>query len=171
MSARSTIPSRHKTSPGGGCVESVSEPCLNLQPFLILTDISRHLRPATLRALTDIRSSFSPTQPGAAYCVAFAKFGTAADAELLSAYLDHYLSRPDLDYDQAVVLGTLLYLDEILGSEYTTRFLAPAGPWDRWLEVRAVAALAPHGCRQAVQQLCAFVDETAEVFASLGCGS
>ncbi|MFE6483047.1 DUF6000 family protein [Streptomyces sp. NPDC057757] len=51
------------------------------------------------------------------------RFGTAADAELLSAYLDHYLSRPNLDYDQAVVLGTLLYLDEILGSEYTTRFL------------------------------------------------
>lgn len=54
---------------------------------------------------------------GAAYCVALAKFGCTADAELLSAYLDHYLSRPDLDYDQAVVLGTLLYLDEILGSE------------------------------------------------------
>ncbi|WP_329536818.1 DUF6000 family protein (plasmid) [Streptomyces sp. NBC_01450] len=108
---------------------------------------------------------------GAAYCVALAKFGTAADAELLSAYLDHYLSRPDLDYDQAVVLGSLLYLDEILGSEYTTRFLAPAGPWDRWLEVRAVAALDPHDCQQAVKQLCAFVDETAEVFASLACGS
>lgn len=108
---------------------------------------------------------------GAAYCVALAKFGTAADAELLSAYLDHYLSRPDLDYDQAVVLGTLLYLDEILGSEYTTRFLAPAGPWDRWLEVRAVAALDPHDRMQAVQQLCAFVDETAELFASLARGS
>ncbi|MFD7878082.1 DUF6000 family protein [Streptomyces sp. NPDC059766] len=108
---------------------------------------------------------------GAAYCVVLAKFGTAADAELLSAYLDHYLSHPDLDYDQAVVLGELLYLDEMLGSKYTTRFLAPAGPWGRWLEVRAVAALAPHDCRQAVQQLCTFVDETAEVFASLDCGS
>ncbi|MFG2440549.1 DUF6000 family protein [Streptomyces sp. NPDC048508] len=108
---------------------------------------------------------------GAAYCVAHAKFGTAADTELLSAYLDHYLSRPDLDYDQAIVLGTLLYLDEILGSECTTRFLAPAGPWDRWLEVRAVAALNPHDYRQVVQKLCAFVDETAEVFTSLACGS
>ncbi|MFK3732360.1 DUF6000 family protein [Streptomyces sp. NPDC088090] len=108
---------------------------------------------------------------GAAYCVALATFGTAADAELLSAYLDHYLSRPDLDYDQAVVLGTLLYLDEILGSAYTTRFLAPAGPWDRWLEVRAVPALDPHDCRRAVRQLCAFVDETAEVFASPARGS
>ncbi|MFJ2938415.1 DUF6000 family protein [Streptomyces sp. NPDC087219] len=104
---------------------------------------------------------------GAAYCVALAKFGTAVDAELLSAYLDHYLSRPDLDYDQAVVLGTLLYLDEMLGSEYAARFHAPGGPWGRWLEVRSVAALDPQNCQQAVQQLCAFVDETAEVFASL----
>ncbi|MEU6896045.1 DUF6000 family protein [Streptomyces sp. NPDC046557] len=108
---------------------------------------------------------------GAAYCVALAKFGTAADAELLSAYLDHHLSRPDLDYDQAVVLGALLYLDEILGFEYTTRFLAPDGPWDRWLEVRAVAALEPQYCRRAVKHLCAFVDETAEAFVSLDCGS
>ncbi|QQM47306.1 hypothetical protein JEQ17_47195 [Streptomyces liliifuscus] len=108
---------------------------------------------------------------GAAYCVALAKFGSAADAALLSAYLDHYLSRPDLDYDQAVVLGTLLYLDGALGSDHTTRFLAPGGPWDRWLEVRVVAALGPHNCRQAVQRLCAFVDETAEIFASLDCGS
>jgi hypothetical protein len=108
---------------------------------------------------------------GAAYCVALAEFGSTADAELLGAYLDHYLSRPDLDYDQAVVVGTLLYRDEILGSEYTTRFLAPGGPWDRWLEVRAVAALDPQICQQAVQRLCAFVDETAEAFASLDCGS
>ncbi|GGW60841.1 DUF6000 family protein [Streptomyces galilaeus] len=108
---------------------------------------------------------------GAAYCVALAKFGSPADAELLCAYLDHYLSRPDLDYDQAVVLGTLLYLDEILGSAYATRFLAPGGPWDRWLEVRAVAALDPHYCRQFIQQLRAFADETAEAVASLDCGS
>ncbi|MFD9117518.1 DUF6000 family protein [Streptomyces bottropensis] len=108
---------------------------------------------------------------GAAYCVALAKFGSAADAELLSAYLDHYLARPDLDYDQAVVLGTLLYLDEVLGREYASRFLAPGGAWDRWLEVRAVAALDPQYCRRAVKQLCAFVDETAEALVSLDCGS
>lgn len=31
-----------------------------------------------------------------------ATFGTADDAALLTAYLDHYLARPDLDYDQGV---------------------------------------------------------------------
>ncbi|MFJ9105788.1 DUF6000 family protein [Streptomyces sp. NPDC102405] len=104
---------------------------------------------------------------GRAYCVALAKFGTAADAELLSAYLDHYLSRPDLDYDQPTVLGTLLYLDGVLGSDSASRFIAPGGPWDRWLEARVAAALDPHDCRQGIQQLCAFVDETAETFAPL----
>lgn len=49
--------------------------------------------------------------------------------------------------------------------------LAPGGPWDRLLKVRAVAALDPQYCRQAVQQLCAFIDETAEAFVSLDCGS
>lgn len=107
---------------------------------------------------------------GAAYCVALAKFGTAADAELLAAYLDHYLSRPDLDYDQPIVLGTLLYLDGILGSESASRFIAPGGPWDRWLEARVVAALDPDDCRQGMQQLCAFVDETAEAFDPLNHG-
>ncbi|MFI8952236.1 DUF6000 family protein [Streptomyces sp. NPDC053750] len=108
---------------------------------------------------------------GAAYCVALAKSGSAADAELLSAYLDRYLSRPGLDYDQALVLGTLLYLDEMRGSKYTTRFTAPGGPRDRWLEVRAVAAPDPQYCRQAMQRLCAFVDETAEALVALDCGN
>ncbi len=107
---------------------------------------------------------------GAAYCVALAKFGTAADAELLAAYLDHYLSRPDLDYDQPIVLGTLLYLDGVLGSDSASRFTAPGGPWDRWLEARVAAALDPHDCRQGMQRLCAFVDETAEAFDPLNQG-
>ncbi|MCX4808144.1 hypothetical protein OG594_42275 [Streptomyces sp. NBC_01214] len=51
---------------------------------------------------------------------------------LASAYLDRYLSRPDLDYDQ------------------------PAPSSGR-------------SCQQAVKQLCAFVDESAEAFASLAC--
>lgn len=37
---------------------------------------------------------------GHAYCIALAAFGTPADTDLLTAYLDRYLARPDLDYDQ-----------------------------------------------------------------------
>ncbi|MFE9801554.1 DUF6000 family protein [Streptomyces goshikiensis] len=44
---------------------------------------------------------------GLAYCVALASFGTPRDADLLAAYLDRYLRRPDLGYDQIVVMGRL----------------------------------------------------------------
>lgn len=42
---------------------------------------------------------------GLAYAVVLAGFGTGRDAELLAAYLERYLRRPDLGYDQAVVWG------------------------------------------------------------------
>ncbi|MFE4634937.1 DUF6000 family protein [Streptomyces sp. NPDC056773] len=45
---------------------------------------------------------------GTAYCFALARFGTHADAEILTAYLDHYLPRTDLHYDQPAALGALL---------------------------------------------------------------
>ncbi|MBT2480248.1 DUF6000 family protein [Streptomyces sp. ISL-94] len=38
---------------------------------------------------------------GKAYCFALARLGTQADAEILTAYLDHYLPRTDLGCDFA----------------------------------------------------------------------
>ncbi|MFE6709765.1 DUF6000 family protein [Streptomyces sp. NPDC057695] len=108
---------------------------------------------------------------GQAYCVALATFGSAADAELLGDYLDVYLARPDLSYDQAVVLVTLEYLDDTLGSAHATRFLVPGGPWERLLEVRGGPGQDPRDSRrytrQVVEGLCAVVAEAATVFASL----
>ncbi|MFE1884153.1 DUF6000 family protein [Streptomyces diastatochromogenes] len=51
---------------------------------------------------------------GGAYCVALASFGTARDADLLAAYLDRYLRRPDLAYDQPTAMGVLAYIDSFL---------------------------------------------------------
>ncbi|MFE6527527.1 DUF6000 family protein [Streptomyces rochei] len=34
-----------------------------------------------------------------------ARFGTRADAEILTLYRDHYLPRTDLHYDQPAALG------------------------------------------------------------------
>lgn len=48
---------------------------------------------------------------GHGYCFALARFGTHADAEILTAYLDHYLPRTDLRYDQPAALGALFHLD------------------------------------------------------------
>jgi len=35
--------------------------------------------------------------------------GTDADADLLAAYLDRYLCRPDLAYDRSIVMGALRF--------------------------------------------------------------
>ncbi|MFI8350229.1 DUF6000 family protein [Streptomyces sp. NPDC085596] len=70
---------------------------------------------------------------GSAYCFALARFGTHADAEILTAYLDHYLPRTDLRYDQPAALGALLRLDAQLGTHHATRFTQPDGHWDEWV--------------------------------------
>ncbi|MFJ1775819.1 DUF6000 family protein [Streptomyces anulatus] len=64
---------------------------------------------------------------GGAYCFALARFGTHADAEILTAYLDRYLPRTDLRYDQPAALGALLRLDTQLGAHHATRFTRPDG--------------------------------------------
>ncbi|MGW2299989.1 DUF6000 family protein [Streptomyces sp. NPDC001809] len=70
---------------------------------------------------------------GTAYCFALARFGTHADAEILTAYLDHYLPRTDLHYDQPAALGALLHLDAHLDTHHATRFTEPDGLWDEWV--------------------------------------
>ncbi|MEU8625190.1 DUF6000 family protein [Streptomyces sp. NPDC048669] len=77
---------------------------------------------------------------GSAYCFALARFGTHADAEILTAYLDHYLPRTDLRYDQPAALGALLRLDAHLGTHHADRFTQPDGLWDQWVNAP------PHLC-------------------------
>ncbi|MFE0985874.1 DUF6000 family protein [Streptomyces rochei] len=79
---------------------------------------------------------------GSAYCFALARFGTHADAEILTAYLDHYLPRTDLRYDQPAALGALLHLDAHLGTNHADRFTQPDGLWEQW--VNALAHLRDH---------------------------
>ncbi|MFE9859025.1 DUF6000 family protein [Streptomyces sp. NPDC005780] len=102
---------------------------------------------------------------GPAYSVALARFGTARDADLLGAYLDRYLRRPDLAYDQAVVMGALQFIGLNLGGGQADRFREPGGLWPQWLQD------APHmqgdsdptpSFVSLIRRLCAFVDECAE---------
>ncbi|MEV7509518.1 DUF6000 family protein [Streptomyces sp. NPDC091201] len=71
---------------------------------------------------------------GGAYCFALARFGTHADAEILTAYLDRYLPCTDLHYDQPAALGALLRLDAHLGTHHADRFTEPDGLWDEWIK-------------------------------------
>jgi hypothetical protein len=99
---------------------------------------------------------------GQAYCVALAIFGTPADADLLGGYLDRYLPRLDLYYDQSLALGALLHLDIRLGIERAARFLAPGGLWQRWIDgPPGKGNRDPDQCRRHIARLCSFAEEAA----------
>ncbi|MFF1839075.1 DUF6000 family protein [Streptomyces sp. NPDC058231] len=98
---------------------------------------------------------------GHAYCIALATFGTPADRDLLTAYLDRYLAHPDLDYDQTSALGALLHLDATHGTDHAARFLAPAGLWNQWArEQPHRSELDPAECQETMARFCSFVEES-----------
>ncbi|MEU1484199.1 DUF6000 family protein [Streptomyces sp. NPDC005752] len=102
---------------------------------------------------------------GPAYSVSLASFGTAHDADLLAAYLDRFLRRPDLAYDQTMAMGALQFIDLDLGGDQADRFLGPGGLWQQWLQ--DAAHMRPHtdplpSFLSLIRRLCAFVDECAE---------
>jgi hypothetical protein len=103
---------------------------------------------------------------GLSYCVALAGFGTARDADLVAAYLDRYLRRPDLAYDQPVAMGALQFVDLNLGHGRADRFREPGGLWRQWLKdaphMKGDPDPSPHYL-SLVRRLCAFVDECAEM--------
>ncbi|MEU5770293.1 DUF6000 family protein [Streptomyces asoensis] len=100
---------------------------------------------------------------GQAYCVALATFGTSADVAPLVAYLDCYLPRLDLYYDQPAALGALLLLDAKLGADHAARFLAPNGLWQQWIDgPPGKDRDAPDSYGEFIGQLCAFADEAAK---------
>ncbi|MDX2935676.1 DUF6000 family protein [Streptomyces ipomoeae] len=70
---------------------------------------------------------------GVGYCFALARLGSHEDAEILTAYLNHYLPRTDLHYDQPTALGALLRLDSRLGTAHAAPFTEPGGLFDRWV--------------------------------------
>lgn len=92
---------------------------------------------------------------GRGYCLALARFETAADADILCAYLDRYLPRADLHYDQHWAIGALLHLDERLGSNRADRFLTPSDLWEK----SATSQYDPAERHRYLTRLCAFADE------------
>ncbi|MFK0259067.1 DUF6000 family protein [Streptomyces sp. NPDC090445] len=101
---------------------------------------------------------------GTAYCVTFATFGTPADADLLAAYLDRYLRRPDLYYDQPAAMGALLHLDAKLRADQAARFLARDGLWHQWIDgpPRKEHHGTPDSYREIISQFCVLADEGTE---------
>ena len=68
------------------------------------------------------------TFAGQGYCVALAMLGTAADAEILAAYLDHYLRQPSLRYDQEWAFAALQHIDATRAARFTPLWAQWATP-------------------------------------------
>jgi hypothetical protein len=69
---------------------------------------------------------------GAGYCVALASFGSSDAKSYLKRYLDYYLGRPDLFFDQAEALCALKYIDPIAAIAFQDRwtvFVADKSNW------------------------------------------
>jgi hypothetical protein len=66
---------------------------------------------------------------GRAYCLTLAAFNTKAASEYLSRYLEYYLTRPDLWFDQGDALAAVVCLDEANGTSVFERF---EGAWARF---------------------------------------
>lgn len=93
---------------------------------------------------------------GQGYCIALTLFGTDEDAELLVAYLDRYLRRPECRYDQFWAMGSLLCLDEQLDADRAAAFLVPGGLWDQWADARTPDTPL---LKQRIGNLCALVGD------------
>ena len=65
---------------------------------------------------------------GRAYCLALARFNSTASVQYLRRYLDHYLERPELFFEQGAAIGAIAYLDDVNGSEVLAEYSA------RWKE-------------------------------------
>jgi len=76
-----------------------------------------------------LRSDF--VYAGRSYAMALASFSSPAAEAFLERYLDVYLRRPDLWFDQGHVLAALAWLDEQDGRNRSSRWVAP---WEGFVE-------------------------------------
>jgi hypothetical protein len=119
--------------------------------WLIGLDRRTHFRDRLGQLLLDSQLVYA----GQGYCLALARFGTTADADLLCAYLDKYLPQVGRHYDQHWAIGALLHLDERLGGHRASRFLAPDGLWQH----SATSRHDPAEQHRHIGRLCAFASE------------
>lgn len=73
------------------------------------------------------------TYAGRAYCYVLASFNTPECINYLRRYLDYYLTRPDLWFDQDAAIETLLFLDSV---NSTTHFPQYEAAWRAMWQAR-----------------------------------
>ncbi|HEX8326029.1 MAG TPA: DUF6000 family protein [Hymenobacter sp.] len=81
---------------------------------------------------------------GEGHSFALACFASDAAAAHLTHYLEKYLPRPDLQYDQEWAMPALLWIDEQRNTTHARPFMAAGGLWERYGSTREQHA-AKHG--------------------------
>lgn len=69
---------------------------------------------------------------GGGYCLALASFATEKSIDYLKQYLDYYLEKKDLYFDQGDALAALWYLDKDAASEYQEKWQAFVTDKSNW---------------------------------------
>jgi hypothetical protein len=71
---------------------------------------------------------------GKLYCVVLAEFNSPTGLGYLRKYLEYYLTRPDLDYDQGDAMGAIAYLDAKNG---TKNFESYQPLWNSYIKAKS----------------------------------
>jgi hypothetical protein len=74
------------------------------------------------------------TYAGQGHCFALACFANDKSVKYLAEYLDIYLSKTNLIYDQAWVMPALMWVDEQNNTTHASRFIVSGGLWDGFIE-------------------------------------
>ncbi len=75
----------------------------------------------------------SPTcYAGQGYCFALACFANELSVNYLISYLDKYLPKIDCEYDQDWAMPSLMWIDNLKGTNYSQHYLVPGGLWERF---------------------------------------
>lgn len=80
---------------------------------------------------------------GQGYCLALARIASEDCAVALVAYLDEFLPRTDLRYDQYWAMAALRSVDRSLGTDHSAALLGSGGLWERWADDRDPSSAAP----------------------------
>lgn len=66
---------------------------------------------------------------GGGYCLALASFNTEKGIEYLKEYLEYYLTRKDLHFDQRIAMSALYWMDKKNGTNEMDSFLPKYQDW------------------------------------------
>jgi len=78
---------------------------------------------------------------GAQYAVTIASFNTEKSADYFNKYLDYYLKKPELYFDQEAVLTALKYLDEVNGTRNIDNHLENYESYLNWRNKAKISKL------------------------------